>query len=144
MPAIVELLRSRRLPHVAALALMSFGFAGCSADMSSRMSQTQNSFSNPFNGESTGSVPPAPIEQRREAPQYSRPPASAYSSSALPPAVTAPQSYPSGGGSGGIASSPVGSSGTSSGGRGVSSYAPPAQPQLETTSAVAPPRSVAA
>jgi murein DD-endopeptidase MepM/ murein hydrolase activator NlpD len=144
MPAIVELLRSRRLPHVAALALMSFGFAGCSADMSSRMSQTQNSFSNPFNAEATGSVPPAPVEQRREAPQYSRPPASAYSSSALPPAVAAPQSYPSGGGSGGIATGPVGNSGISSGGRGVSSYAPPAQPQLETTSAVAPPRSVAA
>ncbi|WP_407160251.1 peptidoglycan DD-metalloendopeptidase family protein [Bradyrhizobium sp. STM 3557] len=144
MPAIVELLRSRRLPHVAALALISFGFAGCSADMSSRMSQTQNSFSNPFNSDSTGSVPPAPIEQRREAPQYSRPAPSAYSSSALPPAVTAPQSYPSGGGSGGIAPGPVANSGVSSGGRGVSSYAPPAQPQLETTSAVTPPRSIAA
>jgi murein DD-endopeptidase MepM/ murein hydrolase activator NlpD len=145
MPVIVELLRSRRLPPVAALALISFGFAGCSADMSSRMSQTQNSLSNPFNAESTGSVPPAPIEQRREAPQYSRPPASAYSSSALPPAVAAPQSYPSGGGSGGIAGNSVAGGGISSGGRGVSSYAPPAQPQLETTSAVAPPpRSVAA
>ena len=144
MPGIVELLRSRRLPHVAVLALISFGFAGCSADMSSRMSQTQNSFSNPFNAEATGSVPPAPVEQRREAPQYSRPPASAYSSSALPPAVAAPQSYPSGGGSGGVGSSGIASGGISSGGRGVSSYAPPAQPQLETTSAVAPPRSVAA
>src|ERR1700761_6589598 len=143
MPAIVELLRSRRLPHVATLALISFGFAGCSADMSSRMSQTQNSMSNPFASEATGSVPPAPIE-RREAPQYSRPPASAYSSSALPPAVGTPQSYPSGGGSGGIASGPIANSGISSGGRGVSSYAPPTQPQLETTGAVTPPRSVAA
>ena len=119
MPVIVELLRSRRLPHVAALALMSFGFAGCSADMQTRLSQSQNSFSNPFSSEATGSVqPPAPID-RREAPQYNRP-AGAYSSSALPPVVGAPQSYPSGGGSGGI----------SSGGRGVSSYAPPAQPRL--------------
>jgi murein DD-endopeptidase MepM/ murein hydrolase activator NlpD len=134
MPVIVELLRSRRLPQVAALALMSFGVAGCSADMQTRLSQSQNSFSNPFNSDATGSVqPPAPIEQHRQPPQYSRPPASAYSSSALPPAVAAPQSYPSGGGSGGI----------SSGGRGVSSYAPPAQPQLEATSAVAAPRSVA-
>ena len=33
MSRIVELLCSRRVPHVAALALMSFGFAGCSADM---------------------------------------------------------------------------------------------------------------
>jgi murein DD-endopeptidase MepM/ murein hydrolase activator NlpD len=142
MPVILELLRSRRLPQVAALALISFGFAACSADMSSRMSQTQTSFSNPFNPEATGSVqPPAPIE-RRETPQYSRPPASAYSSSALPPAVTAPHSYPSGGGNGGLASGV--SSGISSGGRGVASYAPPAQPAIETTSAVAPPRSVAA
>jgi murein DD-endopeptidase MepM/ murein hydrolase activator NlpD len=131
MPIIVELLRSRRLPQVTALALMSVGVAGCSADMSSRVSQTQSSFSNPFSTDSTGSVqPPAPIE-RREAPQPSRP--QAYSSSALPPAVAAPQSYASGGGSGGV----------SAGGRGVASYAPPAQPQLETTSAV-PPRSVAA
>jgi murein DD-endopeptidase MepM/ murein hydrolase activator NlpD len=134
MPVIVELLRSRRLPQVAAMALMSFGIAGCSADMQTRLSQSQNSFSNPFASDATGSVqPPAPIEQRREAPQHSRPPASAYSSSALPPAVAAPQSYPSGGGSGGI----------SSGGRGVSSYAPPAQPHLEATNAVAAPRSVA-
>jgi murein DD-endopeptidase MepM/ murein hydrolase activator NlpD len=135
MPVTVELLRSRRLPQVAALALMSFGIAGCSADMQTRLSQSQNSFSNPFNSDATGSVqPPAPIDHRREAPQYARPPASAYSSSALPPAVAAPQSYPSGGGSGGI----------SSGGRGVSSYAPPAQPQLEATNAVTAPRSIAA
>jgi murein DD-endopeptidase MepM/ murein hydrolase activator NlpD len=133
MPVIVELLRSRRLPHVAALALMSFSFAGCSADMQTRLSQSQNSFSNPFSSEATGSVqPPAPIE-RREVPQYNRP-TGAYSSSALPPVVGAPQSYPSGGGSGGM----------SSGGRGVSSYAPPSQPQLETTSAITAPRSVAA
>jgi murein DD-endopeptidase MepM/ murein hydrolase activator NlpD len=124
------------MPQVAALALMSVSFAGCSADMQTRLSQSQNSFSNPFSSDATGSVqPPAPIEQRREAPQYSRPPASAYSSSALPPVVAPPQSYPSGGGSGGM----------SGGGRGMSSYAPPAQPRLETTSAVAaPPRSVAA
>ncbi|MGJ4931962.1 peptidoglycan DD-metalloendopeptidase family protein [Bradyrhizobium sp. HKCCYLS2038] len=155
MPATVELLRSRRLPQVAALALMSFGVAGCSADMSTRLSQTQNPFSNPFASDSTGSVQAQPPRQ----PQYSQSytpaaPAPAYSSSALPPpAVGAPQSYPSGGGAGGM----------SGGGRGVASYAPPApvpapqayappathayappaQPQLETTGAV-PPRSVAA
>jgi hypothetical protein len=32
----------RRVPHLAALALISFGVAGCSGDMSSRFSQ--NSF----------------------------------------------------------------------------------------------------
>jgi murein DD-endopeptidase MepM/ murein hydrolase activator NlpD len=132
MPVIVELLRSRRLPQVTALALMSFSFAGCSADMSSRVSQTQSSFSNPFSSDATGSVqPPAPIEHRAP-PQYSRP--QAYSSSALPPAVAAPQTYPSGGGSGGV----------SAGGRGVASYAPPAEPHLETTTSAVPPRTVAA
>src|SRR5207245_2591823 len=114
---------SRRVPHVAALALISFGFAGCSADMSSRLSQ------NPFASqpEATGSVPPAAVE-RRELPQYSRP-QSSYQSSALPPAVAAPKSYSG--------------AGVSGGGRGLSSYAPPAQPQLETTASV-PPRSIAA
>ncbi|NPU12963.1 peptidoglycan DD-metalloendopeptidase family protein [Bradyrhizobium sp. 83002] len=152
MPAIVELPRSRRLPQVAALALMSFGVAGCSADMSTRLSQTQNPFSNPFASDSTGSVQAQPARQHQ---QYTPAPAPVptYSSSALPPpAVGAPQSYPSGGSPGGVAS----------GGRGVASYAPPAsvpapqayappahsyaapaRPQLETTGTV-PPRSVAA
>ena len=49
----------------------------------------------------------------------------------MPPPVSAPQSYP------------AASAGVSGGGRGLSSYAPPAQPQLETTGTVAP-RSVAA
>src|SRR5947207_15232944 len=125
MSGIVELFGSRRVPHVAALALISFGFAGCSADMSSRLSQ------NPFasQGEATGSVPPAAVE-RRDLPQYSRP-QSSYSSSALPPAVVAPKSYP------------AASAGVSGGGRGIASYATPAQPQLETTASV-PPRSIAA
>lgn len=126
MSAIAELLYSRRVPQVAALALISLGFAGCSADMSTRLSQ--NSFSNPFASqpEATASVP----AERRELPQYSRPP---FQSSPLPaPAVSAPQSYPVSGGGG-----------VSGGGRGLSSYAPPDRPQLETTGTV-PPRSVAA
>jgi murein DD-endopeptidase MepM/ murein hydrolase activator NlpD len=129
MSGIVELLCSRRVPRVAALALVSFGVAGCSADMSSRLSQS--SFSNPFASqpEATGSVPPAAVE-RRELPQYARP-QSTSQSQALPPAVAAPHSYP------------VASSGVSGGGRGLASYAPPARPQLETTGSV-PPRSVAA
>jgi murein DD-endopeptidase MepM/ murein hydrolase activator NlpD len=129
MSGIVELLCSRRVSHVATLALISFGVAGCSGDMSSRFSQS--SFSNPFNyqPESTGSVP-APAVERRELPQYARP-QSTSQSQALPPAVVAPQSYP------------VASRGVSGGGRGISSYAPPAQPQLETTASV-PLRSVAA
>ncbi len=127
MSRVVELLGSRRVPHVAVLALMSIGFAGCSADMSTRLSQ--NSFSNPFASqpEATGSVE-TPAVERQELPQYSRP---QYQSSALPPPISAPKSYPTAGG------------GVSGGGRGVASYSPPAHPQLETTGSIAP-RSVAA
>ncbi|WP_375308558.1 LysM peptidoglycan-binding domain-containing M23 family metallopeptidase [Bradyrhizobium sp. A11] len=132
MSAVAELLYSRRVPQVAVLALISFSFAGCSADMSSRLSQSN--FSNPFSSEATGTVQQAPPPQR-ELPQYARPQtqAGAYQSQPLPPpAVSAPQSYPVAAGGG-----------VSGGGRGVSSYAPPAQPHLETTATV-PPRSVAA
>ncbi|MBR1143863.1 peptidoglycan DD-metalloendopeptidase family protein [Bradyrhizobium sp. AUGA SZCCT0431] len=142
MSRVVELLRSRRVPQVAVLTLMSFGFAGCSADMSTRFSQ--NTLSNPFNyqPDATGSVQqaPAPQVERRELPQYARPQAQApqyqsqYQSSALPPpppVVTAPRSYTAAG------------NGVSGGGRGLSSYTPPGQPKLETTATVAP-RSVAA
>lgn len=123
MSRAAELLRSRRVPQVAALALIAFGFAGCSADTSSRF-QASN-FSNPFASqtEATASVPAAPVE-RRELPQYARPHAPL-------PSVAAPQSYP--------APSP----GVSGGGRGLSSYTPPQQPQLETTGSVGP-KSVAA
>jgi murein DD-endopeptidase MepM/ murein hydrolase activator NlpD len=126
MSRVVELLCSRRVPHVAALALMSFGFAGCSADMSTRLSE--NPFSNPFASqpEATGSVP-APTVERRELPQYSR---SQSQSSASPPPIAAPQSYP------------AANSGVSGGGRGLASYTPPAHP-LETTGSAAP-RSIAA
>ena len=130
MSRVVELLCSRRVPQAAVLALMSIGFAGCSADMSTRLSQ--NSFSNPFASqpEATGSVP-TPTVERRELPQYSRPQYQPqYQSSALPPPIAAPQSYP------------AASAGVSGGGRGLASYTPPAHP-IETTGSVAP-RSVAA
>ncbi|HEY3792089.1 MAG TPA: LysM peptidoglycan-binding domain-containing M23 family metallopeptidase [Bradyrhizobium sp.] len=127
MSRVVELLCSRRAPQVAVLALMSIGFAGCSADMSTRLSQ--DSFSNPFasRAEATGSVP-TPAVERRELPQYTRP-QSQYQSASLPPPIAAPQSYPS--------------AGMSGGGRGVAAYAPPSHRPLETTGSVAP-RSVAA
>jgi murein DD-endopeptidase MepM/ murein hydrolase activator NlpD len=129
MSRVVELLCSRRTPQIAVLALMSFGFAGCSADTQTRMSQ--NSFSNPFSSqpETTASVP-APQVERRELPQYSRP-QSQYQSSALPPPIAAPQSYP------------AASAGVSGGGRGIASYAPPSRQPIETTGSVAP-RSIAA
>src|SRR3954470_8970139 len=85
MSRVAELLRSRRMPQVAVLALMSVGFAGCSADMQTRLSDS--SFSNPFASqpEATGSVR-APAVERREQPQYARPQASApqFQSQALP------------------------------------------------------------
>src|SRR6478752_675953 len=134
MSRVVELLRSRRVPQVAVLALMSVGFAGCSADMQTRLSQ--DTLANPFNyqAEATGAVQTPQVEHR-ELPQYSRPqsqPQAQYQSSALPPppVVSQPQSYPAANG------------GVSGAGRGLSSYAPPDHPQLETTGTV--PRSVAA
>jgi len=130
MSRVAELLYSRRVPQVAALALISLGLAGCSADMSSRVSQ--NPFSNPFGyqPEATGTVQAAPVE-RRDLPQYTRPQPPSPVTSAPPPAIAAPQSYP------------AASVGVSGGGHGLASYAPPAQPKLETTASV-PPRSVAA
>lgn len=131
MSVVAELLYSRRVPQVAVLALISFSFAGCSADMQSRLSQSN--FSNPFS-ESTGSVQQASPPQR-ELPQYARPQTQPgyYQSQALPPpAVAAPQSYPVAAGGG-----------VSGAGRGLGSYTPPAQPRLEATGTV-PPRSVAA
>jgi murein DD-endopeptidase MepM/ murein hydrolase activator NlpD len=127
MPRVVELLCSRRVPHVAVLALMSIGFAGCSADMSSRMSQ------NPFQSDTTGSVQQAPVVERRELPQYARPQYQQpqYQSQALPPPISAPQSYP------------AANAGVSGGGRGLASYSPPASPRIEITGSIAP-RSVAA
>jgi len=123
MSRIVELLCSRRMPQVAALALMSIGFAGCSGDMSSRLSQ--NSFSNPFASqqEATSAVA-APAVERRELPP--RP----QVSQALPPPISAPKSYP------------AAHAGVSGGGRGLPSYASPAHP-IETTGSAGP-RSVAA
>jgi len=123
MSRIVELLCSRRLPHVAALALISIGFAGCSGDMSTRLSQ--ESFSNPFTSqpEATSIVPPAQVE-RREPPRDYRPQPH-YQSSALPPPITSPQS------------NPTASAGVSGGGRGLASYAPPTHPPLEATGTVA-------
>jgi murein DD-endopeptidase MepM/ murein hydrolase activator NlpD len=140
MSRVVELLYSRRAPHVAVLALMSIGFAGCSADMQTRFAQNQPAPSQSgqfgWQRDATGSVPSAaptaPIE-RHELPQYQRPayqPQPQYQSSPLPPAISAPKSYPT-------------ASGVSGGGRGMASYTPPAQPQIESTGAVAP-RSIAA
>ncbi|WFU13455.1 LysM peptidoglycan-binding domain-containing M23 family metallopeptidase [Bradyrhizobium sp. CB3481] len=134
MSRLAELLRSRRVPQVAVLALMSVGFAGCSADMQTRFSDS--SFSNPFASqpEATGTVR-APAAERREPPQYARPQsqqAPQFQSQSLPPpAVAAPSAYP------------ASSGGVSGGGRGVSSYAPPTHSPIETTATV-PPRSVAA
>ncbi|UGV26844.1 LysM peptidoglycan-binding domain-containing protein [Rhodopseudomonas boonkerdii] len=149
MSRVVELLCSRRSPQVAVLALMSIGFAGCSADMSTRLSQTfdSNQISQNSNrqfgwqgGEATGSVPPRPVAQApRELPQYQRPaynPQPQYSSQPLPPPISAPQSYPS-------APRPVASAAPMSGGGNGMYTPPPARAPIEHTGSTAP-RSVAA
>jgi murein DD-endopeptidase MepM/ murein hydrolase activator NlpD len=110
MSSVAELLCSRRVPQAAVLALISVGFAGCSADSTTRFAQ------NPFASqpETTAAVQPP------ERPQSSRPQPQ-YQSQSLPPAIGAPQSYPS--------------ANLSGGGRGLASYAPPARP-IETTGTV--------
>ena len=110
MSPISALLYWRRVPQVAALALISFGLAACSGDMSSRLSQNPVSKPFGFQGDATGGVQPAvPVEPARQSPQYARPQAS-Y------PAISAPQS------------APPADVGVSGGGRGLASYAPPPQP----------------
>ena len=123
MSRAVELRCSRRVPHLAVLALMSIGFAGCSVDMQTRLSE------NPFASQPLTLPPPLPSSrvERRDLPQYKRP--QQVQSQNLPPAISTPQSYPFSG------------SGVSGGGRGMASYAPPAHP-IEATGSV--PRSVAA
>ena len=114
MSRVAELLYSRRVPQVAVLALMSFGFAGCSADMQSRLSHSrlQQSFR-------VSSRPPArcrSARRQRELPQYARPQTRPqYQSAALPPPISAPQSYP------------VAAAAAFRRRRGVVSYAPPVQ-----------------
>jgi murein DD-endopeptidase MepM/ murein hydrolase activator NlpD len=146
MSSVVELLYSRRAPQVAVLALMSIGFAGCSADMQTRLSQNPSFESGQsrgfgWQGDTTGSVPQqaprAPIE-RRELPQYQRPaynPQPQYQSQALPPPISAPQSYPT--------ARPVASAAPVSGGGNGMYTPPPARAPIETTGSTAP-RSVAA
>lgn len=128
MSRVAELQYSRRAPQVAALALISVAFAGCSADTQSRFSQSN--FSNPFRSETTASVPQQQAPQSAPYGRVERGPQ--YSSQPLPPPVSAPQSYPSYPQQGGV----------SGGGRGMSSYTPPAAP-ITSTGSVAP-RSVAA
>ena len=158
MSRVVELLCSRRSPQVAVLALMSIGFAGCSADMSTRLSQTfdGNNISASSNrqfgwqggaGEATGSVPQRPVAQApRELPQYQRPsynPQPQYSSQPLPPPISAPQSYPSAPQSYPSAPRPVTSAAPVSGGGNGMYTPPPARAPIEHTGSTAP-RSVAA
>lgn len=152
MSRVVELLCSRRSPQVAVLALMSIGFAGCSADMSTRLSQTfdSNQISQSSNrqfgwqgghgGDATGSVPQRPVAQApRDLPQYQRPaynPQPQYQSQPLPPPISAPQSYPS-------SPRPVASAAPMSGGGNGMYTPPPSRAPLEHTGSTAP-RSVAA
>lgn len=140
MSSVVELLCSRRAPQVAVLALMSIGFAGCSADMQSRLSQSPNfdagqSRGFGWQGEATGSVPPRPVPraERSDPPQYQRPaysPQPQFQSEALPPPISAPRSYPTG--------RPVAAAAPVSGG-GNGMYLPPAQATVAARAPVGAP-----
>ena len=143
MSRVVELLCSRRMPHVAALALMSIGFAGCSADMTTRFAQNGTGVNPPsqpsqfgWQRETTGSVPTPQVEHR-ELPQYSHPEPQ-YQSQALPPPISAPQSYPTANVNGGTGVSEEEGAGSASYSLRRRTSSP-----LETTGSVAP-RSVAA
>jgi murein DD-endopeptidase MepM/ murein hydrolase activator NlpD len=119
MLRVVELRRRRHVPQMAAVALISISFAGCSAD-------TTRFAANPFSTsqaspEPTGSVPTGRVESHPIQQQ---------------PIVSAPQTMPAQQ----VYATPT--RGVSGGGRGLVSYAAPAHP-IETTGAVGP-KSVAA
>ncbi len=125
MSRVVELLCSRRVPHVAALALMSFGFAGCSADMQTRLSQNNPS--------------PIPLHRNRKPPARCGRPRSSAASCRNIPARNRRNTSPSRCRRRSRRRSPIRprSSGVSGGGRGLSSYAPPTHQPIETTATVA-------
>ena len=79
MSRVVELLRSRRVPQFAVLALMSVGFAGCSADMQTRFRKT------PF-------PIPLPLSRRPPARCRRRAPGRAPRAAAICAAASPPQS----------------------------------------------------
>ncbi|MCC6779250.1 MAG: LysM peptidoglycan-binding domain-containing M23 family metallopeptidase [Hyphomicrobiales bacterium] len=103
MSCVVEPLRS--WPRAAALALIAFGLAACSAD-SSRLNE------NPFatRGDTTGTVPPAPAPAAPAGRVESRPLPQTTAQYASP---HQPAAAPLGGGTG-----------VAGGGRGMASYAP--------------------
>ena len=118
---VVELLCAPRLPHVAVLALISIGFAGCSADMSTRLSQDFFPILLPRNPKPRLRSPPRSsaanfrsMRGRKPTPHISRLPCRRLPSRRRNPIRH--QQW-----------------GVGRGARGLSSYAPPAQPQLETT-----------
>lgn len=138
MPRVIALLCSRRVPSVAALALMSAAVAGCSAD-------TARFAENPFSlnsrpPEATGSVQP-----QYQQPQYQQP-APSYGSIERQPLASPPATQPAQTYSYNNPPPAVQPAVQSGGGHGMASYAPasslPAQP-IETTSSVAP-KSIAA
>ena len=133
MSRVAELLRSRRVPQVAVLALMSVGFAGCSADMQTRLSDSLlQSLCLAARSDRLGA------RARRRTPRAAAIcPAAGVLRAAIPvPGLAAARRRRAARLSGR-------SGGVSGGGRGISSYAPPSRSPIETTATV-PPRSVAA
>lgn len=123
MSRAAALLRSRPVPHVAALALISVAVAGCSAD-TSRFNENPFATAQARAPETTASIPAAPVT-RVESQPIQQTYAAPYR--AAPP----------------VSSQPISSQPVAGGGRGVASYQPPSSP-IETTGSVTSPRSVAA
>ena len=130
MSRVVELLRSRRGPQVAALALMSFGLAGCSADTQSGFPKARSPIRLAPGGHRLG-ADPAGRAPRTAAICAAADAVRRNTVAAVPPPIRA------------AILSGRQHAGVSGGGRGLASYAPPPHPQLETTGTVAP-KSVAA
>lgn len=143
MSRAVALLRSRPVPHAAALALISVAVAGCSAD-TSRFNENPFATAQTRAPETTASIHAAPVTRVESQPiqqTYAAPPASApHQSAPYQTSYRQPAPYRA---AQPVTSQPVSSQPVAGGGRGVASYQPPSAP-IEATGSVTPPRSVAA
>ena len=87
MSRVSAYIQARHVPHLAILAIMSVGVAGCSSDTSRFSSPFSNPFASRSNSETTGSV-------ARQAPPPAQVQSQSVQSQPLPPVASAPQSYP--------------------------------------------------
>lgn len=123
MSRVSAYIQARHVPHLAILAIMSVGVAGCSSDTSRFSSPFSNPFASRSNSETTGSV-------ARQAPPPAQVQSQSVQSQALPPVASAPQSYPAQS----YPSQHAGAS-VSGGGSGLGSFNP-SQNGVDTTASI--------